>query len=85
MSHTQGMTHEMAMAISDLLDNVVKVQQGNEVLLLAHVDGLHGGDNLVDAMAISWIPSTIHQRGANASVLWIDEPDSPHAWRVPPV
>jgi len=46
------------------------------VLLLAHVDGLHGEDNLVDEIAISWIQSAIHQRGANASVLWIDEPDS---------
>jgi hypothetical protein len=85
MNHKQGMTHGIVMAISDLLDNVAKVQPGNEVLLLAHVDGLHGGDNLVDAMAISWIQSAIHQRGANASVLWIDEPDRPHAWRVPPV
>ena len=85
MNHKQGMTHGIVMAISDLLDNVAKVQPGNEVLLLAHVDGLHGGDNLVDAMAISWIQSAIHQRGANASVLWIDEPDRPHSWRVPPV
>jgi len=23
--------------------------------------------------------------GAHASVLWIDEPAKPHAWRIPPV
>ena len=46
MSHTQGMTHGIAMAISDLLDNVAKVQPGNEVLILAHVDGLHGGSDI---------------------------------------
>ena len=80
-----GMPRGVAIAIDDLLDNVAKIQAGQEVLLLAHIDGLHGSDNLVDEQAISWIQSAIHHRGANASVLWIDEPDKPLAWRVPPV
>ena len=53
--------------------------------MLAHIDGLYGGDNLVDQEAISWIQTAIRMRGANASVLWIDEPAKPHAWRFPPV
>jgi hypothetical protein len=55
------------------------------VVLIAHVDGLHGGDNVVDEDAISWIQSAVQMRGANASVLWIDEQAKPHAWRLPPV
>ncbi len=35
--------------------------------------------------AISWIQAAIQARGANPSVLWIDEPVKPHAWRFPPV
>jgi hypothetical protein len=61
------------------------VQPGQEVLVLAHVDGLYGSDNLVDEAAISWIQSAIRHRGANPSVLWIDEEAKPHAWRLPPV
>ena len=80
-----GMPRGVALAINDLIDNVARIESGQEVLLLAHNDGLHGSDNLVDTQAISWIQSAIHQRGANASVLWIDEPDRPHEWRIPPV
>jgi hypothetical protein len=54
-------------------------------LILAQIDGLYGGDNLVDDQAISWIQAAVQHRGANASVLWIDEPARPHAWRLPPV
>ena len=72
-------------AIDDLLDNVAKVQAGNEVLLFAHSDGLHGSDNLVDEKAIAAIQQAIDRRGAHASVLWMNEPDRPHDWRIPPV
>lgn len=74
-----------AIAIADLLDHCARIRPGQEVVLLAHLDGLHGGDNLVDEQAIGWIQAAIRQRGANASVLWIDEPTRPHAWRLPPV
>lgn len=85
MSSTPGMPKGVALAIADLLDNVAKIEMGQEVLLLAHVDGLYGSDNLVDEQAIHWIQAAAQQRGANVSVLWIDEPDIPHKWRIPPV
>ena len=85
MTSQQGIPKGAAVAINDLLDHCARIQPGQEVVLLAHVDGLHGGDNLVDQEAISWIQSAIQHRGANASVLWIDEPAKPHAWRLPPV
>ena len=58
-------------SIGDMLDNCAKIQPGQEVLLLAHIDGLHGSDNMVDEQAISWIQSSVKLRGANASILWI--------------
>ena len=72
-------------AIDDLVDNCARIKPGQEVVLLAQIDGLYGGDNLVDQEAMSWIQSTIQQRGANVSMLWIDEQAKPHAWRFPPV
>ena len=85
MGIQSGIPKGAVIAINDLLDNCAKIQPGQEVLLLAHIDGLYGGDNLVDQEAISWIQSAIQTRGANASVLWIDEPAKAHAWRFPPV
>jgi hypothetical protein len=85
MCPKQGIPKGAAVAINDLLDHCAKIQPGQEVVLLAHVDGLYGGYNLVDEEAISWIQTAIQLRGANASVLWIDEPAKPHAWRLPPV
>jgi len=84
MSTLSGIPKGALVAINDLLDNCAKIQAGQEVLLLAQIDGLYGGDNLVDQEAISWIQTGIQSRGANASVLWIDEPAKPHAWRFPP-
>jgi hypothetical protein len=85
MGNSIGMPRGAAIAIDDLLDECARVQPGQEVLILAHVDGLYGGDNMVDEEAISWIQSAVQHRGAKPSVLWIDEPARPHAWRVPPV
>ena len=85
MTSHRGISKGAAVAIGDLLDHCARIQPGQEVVLLAHIDGLHGGDNLVDETAIDWIQTAIRQRGANASVLWIDEPAKPHAWRLPPV
>jgi len=81
----QGIPHGAAIAIDDMLDNCAKIQPGQEVLVLAQIDGLYGGDNLVDEQAICWIQAAIQHRGANASVMWIDEPVKPHAWRIPPL
>lgn len=81
----QGIPKGALVAINGLLDHCAKIQPGQEVVLLAHADGLYGGDNLVDETAMSWIQSAIHQRGANPSVLWINESGKSHAWRLPPV
>ncbi len=85
MNTMQGIPHGAAIAIDDMLDNCAKIQPGQEVLVLAQIDGLYGGDNLVDEQAICWIQAAIQHRGANASVMWIDEPVKPHAWRIPPL
>ncbi len=85
MTTQQGIPRGAAVAINDLLDHCARIEAGQEVLLLAYLDGLYGGDNLVDEVAISWIQAAIQQRGANVSVLWVDEPARPHAWRFPPV
>lgn len=74
-----------AAAVNDLLDHCAKIREGHEVLILAQVDGLYGGDNLVDEVAVGWIRNAIQHRSANASVMWIDEPARPHAWRIPPM
>jgi hypothetical protein len=70
-------------AIQELLDRCARVEAGQEVLLVAHLDGLCGSDNLVDREAISWIQTGVQVRGARASVLWIDEPGKAHEWRLP--
>ena len=80
-----GIPRGAAIAIDDLLDNCAGIKPGDEVVLAAHIDGLYGGDNFVDPQAIAWIQAAIQSRGANPSILWIDEPAKPHAWRVPPV
>jgi hypothetical protein len=85
MMEAIGITRGAAIAINDLLDNCAEIKSGDEVVLAAHIDGLYGGDNLVDPQAIAWIQAAIQSRGANPSILWIDEPAKTHAWRVPPV
>ena len=85
MNTRLGMPKAAAISISNLLDECAKIEPGQEVLILAHIDGLYGSDNVVDEQAISWIQSAVQSRGANASTLWIDEPVTPHAWRFPPV
>lgn len=85
MSGTAGITRGAAIAIDDLLDNYARVKAGDEVVLLAHLDGLYGGDNLVDSRVIGWIQQAIQHRDANATTIWIDEVAKMHAWRVPPV
>ncbi len=85
MSKNLGIPKAAAIAINDMLDNCAKIKVGQEVLILAQIDGLYGGDNLVDQEAISWIQSAIHLKGATASILWIDEPARFNKWRIHPV
>jgi hypothetical protein len=74
-----------AISIDDMLDGCAKISPGQEVLILAYADGLHGGDNLVDQEAMAWIQTAIQMRGAKASILWADERPTVHKWRFPPM
>ncbi|MFC1846013.1 hypothetical protein ACFLYM_01180 [Chloroflexota bacterium] len=85
MSNQLGIPKAAVISISDMLDKCAKVQPGHEVVILAEIEGLYGGDSFVDQEAISWIHAAVQMRDANASILWIDEPVKPHAWRFPPV
>lgn len=85
MTTALGIPKGASLAIDDMLDNCARIQAGQEVLILAYIDGLFGGDNLVDQQAIAWLQNAIRHRDANVSVLWVDEPDRPHAWRIPPI
>jgi hypothetical protein len=58
-----GMPRGAAVAINDLLDTCLEIKPRDEVVLLAHIDGLSGGDNLVDPQAIAWIQAAIQSRG----------------------
>ena len=42
-----------------MLDDCVELEPGEEVLIVADINGLHGGDSLVDQEAISWIQSGV--------------------------
>ncbi len=85
MNNQLGIPKSALIAIGDLLDNCAKIKPGQEVLILAHIDGLYGGDNLVEQEAMSWIRTGVQARGANATMLWMDEPGTMHEWRFPPI
>lgn len=87
---------EAAIAVSDMLDNCARVKSGQNVLILAAVDGLCGGRNIVDERAVAWVHAGVQQRGAHAAVMWVDMPIRPNVlwpgipttetvWRVPPI
>jgi hypothetical protein len=85
MTIISGIPKAAIISISDMLDKAAKIKPGQEVVLIAHIDGLYGSDNMVDPEAMSWIQSAVQARGANASMLWIDEPGKAHSWRLPPI
>ena len=70
-------------SINDLIENGAHIKPGQKVLLIAYLDGLYGGDNLVDRDAIQWFQRAIEERGNQVEVLWVDEPSRPHAWKFP--
>ncbi len=87
---------DAAVAINDMLDCCAVVKPGQNVLILAAIDGLHGGRNLVDEQTIAWIQSGVQARGADPTVLWADMPSRPNviwpdiptpetAWKIPPI
>jgi hypothetical protein len=80
-----GIPQAAMISLTDMVDNCAEVKPDMEVLILAHKDGLYGGDNLIDEEAVSWTASVIQSRGVHASILWVDDPQSVHAWRYPPI
>ena len=96
MSSPSFVPRHAAIAVNDLVDNCAQVQPGQQVLIVAHPEGLHGGINLVDHEAVAWIQAAVQQRGADAYVLWGDVPIRPtvlwgdgadpgKGWKVPPI
>ena len=85
MTSQIGMPRGAAIAINDMLEKCAKMQPGQDVLILAETEDLYGKDWAVDETAITWIQQAVQMKGGNASILWIDEPATPHAWRFSPV
>ena len=46
-----------AIAVADLLDTCAQIQPGQNVVIVAAVDGLHGGMNLVDEQTVADNPA----------------------------
>ncbi|HHU22529.1 MAG TPA: hypothetical protein GXZ52_03810 [Clostridiales bacterium] len=80
-----GIPQAAMISLTDMVDNCAEIKPGMEALILAHKDGLYGGINLVDEEAVAWTASVVRSRGANCSILWIDDPQKTHQWRYPPV
>ena len=68
MSIQVGIPQAAMNSLIDLVDNVAEVKPGMEVVIVAHKDGLYGGDNLVDEEAVSWMSSVVQSRGAHCSI-----------------
>src|SRR6185436_17319729 len=87
---------DAAVAINDMLDCCALVKPGQNALILAAVDGLHGGRNLVDEQTVAWIQSGVQARGARPTVIWadmrsrskvrwVDIPTAETAWKSPAI
>ncbi len=85
MASVCGIPEAAMISLTDLVDNCAQIKPGMEVVILAHKDGLYGGVNLVDEEAIAWTDTVVRSRGANSTILWIDEPNVLHQWRYPPI
>jgi hypothetical protein len=85
MSYQLGIPKAALNSLTQMVDHCAQVTPGMEVVILAHIDGLYGSDNLVDEQAVNWMQAVVQSRGANCSILWIDEVMKPHNWRMPPV
>jgi len=85
MSHQLGIPKAALNSLTQMVDHCAQIKPGDEVVILAHIDGLYGSDNLVDEQAINWTQAVVQSRGANCSILWIDEIMKENEWRMPPV
>ena len=90
------MPADAAVAINDMLDCCAVVKPGQNVLILAAIDGLHGGRNLVDEQTIRMDSvgsagarrASYRDMGRHASrpnVIWPDIPTPETAWKIPPI
>jgi len=70
-------------AIEDLLTQGAHIKSGQRVVIAASLDGLYGGDNLVDSLAIEWIEQAVRDHGATPSVIWMDETNNFGEWKFP--
>lgn len=85
MSHQLGIPKAALNSLTQMVDYDAQVKAGQEVIIMAHVDGLYGSDNFVDEQAINWTQAVVQSRGANCSILWVDEIMKAHEWRLPPI
>jgi len=85
MSHQLGIPKAAMDALIQLVDHNAEIKPGMEVLIGAHLDGAYGSENFVGPVAVSWVQAVCASRGANCSVLWMDEIMKKHEWRVPPI
>ncbi len=79
------MTHGIAIAINDFLDNCCELKENDRVTIVAAVDGLLGGDNLVDETTIVWLYNAVQLRSAYPTVIWVDQPQIRDHWTLPPI
>ena len=61
MNKSQVIRQKAEIAINDMLDHCAQIQPDQQVLILAHTDGLYDSDNLVDENTVSWIQSAIEK------------------------
>lgn len=80
-----GIPEEAMISLTDMVDVCAEVKPGMEVVVVAHKDGLYGGDNLVDEEAVAWMASVVESRGAHCSVLWLDGKQKKDHWYYPAV
>lgn len=78
-------TTKEKIAINDMLERVAKLQPGQNVLIMAHLDGLYGGDNLVEFEVLELIAECVREYDADPQILLIDRkhPTSLQ-WNMPP-
>ena len=85
MSLLAQIPSQAVITINDMLDTCGGLKPDEHVLILAQVDGLYGGPNLIDEQTVAWLQMAVQMRGAHASVLWIDEVQKLHEWGIPRV
>ena len=67
VTNLQGIPRGAAVAIDDMLGYCAQVKAGQEVLILAQIDGLYGGINLVDEQVISWVQAAVQPKGLTSN------------------